>query len=72
MKALFAVGLVVLVLGLVSLVVPLPHTERTGVQLGGVSVGVNTHHSETVSPVVSGLLILVGAGLIAAGKMRKA
>jgi len=68
MKALFAVGLVILILGVASLFVPLPRRERAGVAVGGVSLGVETTHRETVSPIVSGVLILAGAGMMIAGK----
>jgi hypothetical protein len=68
MKALFWIGLVVLILGIVSLVVPIPRNERDGVNVGGVSIGVETRHDEKVSPIVSAVMILGGAGLMIAGK----
>jgi hypothetical protein len=71
MKILFWIGLVVLVLGFASLVVPIPHTEREGFSAGGISMGVETRHSETVSPIISGIMILGGAGMMIAAKMRK-
>jgi hypothetical protein len=67
MKPLFWIGLIVIVLGVGSFLVPIPHSKREGFQAGGVSIGVETQHSETVSPVVSGMLILAGAGLMIAG-----
>jgi hypothetical protein len=70
MKPLFWVGLIVLVLGIFSLVVPIPRTERHGFSAGDVSVGVTTKHDEKVSPVISAGLILAGAGLMIAGKGR--
>ena len=50
MKALFLIGLVVLILGVVSLVVPIPHSEKSGVSVGGVSLGVETRHEEKDTP----------------------
>ena len=70
MKVLFWLGLVVLVLGLASLVVPIPRTEKEGVQAGGISLEVKTKHSETVSPIVSAVMILAGAGMMVAGKRK--
>jgi hypothetical protein len=70
MKAFFWIGLVVLILGIVSLVVPIPHSEREGVNVGGVSLGVETRHEEKVHPVLSAVMILGGLGAIAAGKAR--
>lgn len=70
MKILFFVGLVVLILGIVSLVVPIPRSERGGISVGGVSLGVETRHEEKVHPVLSGVMILGGLGAMAAGKRR--
>jgi len=71
MKILLWVGLGVIVLGLLSLVVPIPHSEREGFSAGGVSVGIQTQHSETVSPIISAVLILGGAGMMIAAKATK-
>lgn len=70
MKALFWIGLVVLALGLASLVVPIPRTEKEGVKAGGIALEVQTKHSETVSPIVSAVMILAGAGMMVAGKRK--
>jgi hypothetical protein len=70
MKALFGIGLALLVLGVVSLLVPIPRHEREGVSLGGVSIGVETRHNEKASPVVSAALLLGGVGLLVAGKRK--
>jgi len=70
MKPLFVVGLVILILGIGSLFVPLPKKERAGLEVGGVSLGVETTHKETVSPIVSGVLILAGAAMMIAGKRK--
>jgi hypothetical protein len=70
MKAVFFTGLAVLILGVVSLVVPIPHRERSGVSVGGVSLGVETRHEEKIHPALSAVLILGGFGAMAAGKRR--
>ncbi len=70
MKAVFWIGMVVLILGIVSLVVPIPRNEREGFKVGGVSVGVETRHEEKVPPFVSALMILGGVGAMVAGKMK--
>jgi hypothetical protein len=70
MKALFWIGMVVLILGIVSLVVPIPRNERKGFQAGGLSIGVETQYEEKVSPFVSAVMILGGVGAMVAGKMR--
>jgi hypothetical protein len=70
MKPLSLIGAVLLVLGVLSFFVPVPHTERHGVSAGDLSVGVKTKHSETVSPIISCVLIVAGAGMLIAGRAR--
>ena len=70
MRALFWIGMVVLSLGIVSLVVPIPRSEREGFKAGGVSVGIETRHDEKVSPFVSAAMILGGVGAMVAGKVK--
>ena len=38
-------GLIVVVLGIASLLVPIPHTEKHGIKAGGVNIGVETIQS---------------------------
>ncbi len=71
MKILFWIGLVVLVLGFVSLVVPIPHTQRQGIKAGDVSIGIEPQSDEKVPPLVSAVMILGGAGLMIAGKRKQ-
>ena len=59
-----------LILGVASLLVPIPRNERDGFKVGGVSMGVETQHSEKLSPIVGGAMILAGAGMMIAGKRR--
>jgi hypothetical protein len=70
MRILFWVGLVALALGIVSFVVPIPRTEQAGVKAGGISIGVETRRQEKVSPVVSVILILGGAGMMLLRKAK--
>jgi hypothetical protein len=70
MKPLFWIGLVLLILGVVSLLVPIPRNQRDGVSVGGVSIGIETRHDEKAPPVVSAALILGGVGLMIAGRGR--
>jgi hypothetical protein len=68
MKTLFGVGLVVVVLGIMSFFVPIPHTEHHGVSAGDLHVGVNTEHSDRMPPAVSIVLVVAGAGMMIAGR----
>jgi hypothetical protein len=67
MKTLLFAGLILVVLGIASLVVPIPHSETEGIKVGGASIGVQTSHSERVSPILSVVLIAGGIALTIAG-----
>ena len=68
MKPLFVVGLIVLVLGVALLFVPIPHSESHGIKAGDVNIGVKTTEHERLSPVISVVIIVAGAGLMLAGR----
>ena len=67
MKPLMIVGILLLVLGIASLFIPIPHNENEGINAGDVHIGVQVRHDEKVSPIVSAVLILGGVGLMFAG-----
>ena len=67
MKILLFAGLLLLVLGIASLVVPIPHSESQGIKVGDTNIGVHTSHSERVSPIISAVLIAGGIALAIAG-----
>ena len=62
--------MIVLILGIVSLVVPIPRNEREGFKAGGNSVGIETRHEHTVSQFVSAVMIFGGIGTMVAGKTK--
>ncbi len=70
MKMLFWTGLVLLILGITSLFVPIPHNDREGISAGDMSIGVKVRHDEKVSPIISGVLVLGGVGLMIAGARK--
>jgi len=70
MKTVFWIGLAVLILGLASLFVPFPQREHHGVEVGGADIGIETQHSEKVSPIISVVLIGAGAVMMIAGGKR--
>lgn len=72
MKALFGIGLVVLILGIASFFIAVPQKEDHGIEIGDAKIGVQTEHKEKISPVISGVLILGGVGMMIAGKVRTA
>jgi hypothetical protein len=67
MRVLLWVGLVVLILGIASLFVAIPRTEREGLKAGDIDIGIQTHHNERVSPLISAVLIAGGIVLMIAG-----
>jgi hypothetical protein len=71
MKILLFAGLLLIVLGIASLIVPIPHSETEGIKVGNTSLGVQTNHSERVSPVISIVLIAGGIALSIAGARTK-
>jgi len=59
---------VIVVLGILSFFVPVPHTEGHGLDAGDIHVGVNTHHDDMLPPYVGVILIVVGGGLMVASR----
>ena len=70
MKPLMVVGILLLVLGIASLFVPIPHNENQGISAGDVHIGVQVRHDEKVSPIISAVLIIGGVGLMFAGARK--
>jgi hypothetical protein len=71
MKILLYAGLLLVALGIVSLVVPIPHTETEGIKVGSANFGIQTSHSERVSPIISVVLIAGGIALSIAGARKR-
>lgn len=63
MKALRMVGLLLLVLGFLSLIVPLPHRERHGIKVGDAQFSIQTESTEKLPSAVG--VILIGGGVVA-------
>ena len=72
MRPLAIVGLVVLILGILAFVVPIPTSETHGAKIGDASVGITTRHNEKLSPAVGGVLCVAGAVLLIAGSRKSA
>jgi hypothetical protein len=67
LKILLFAGLLLVVLGIASLVVPIPHSDTHGIKIGDANIGVQTSHSERMSPIISVVLIAGGIALTIAG-----
>jgi hypothetical protein len=57
------VGALLLVLGLLSFVVPIPHRENHGIKIGDAKIGVQTESSEKLPPAVG--IVLLAGGVVA-------
>jgi len=62
MKSLYIVGVVLLLLGVLSFVVPIPHREDHSVKIGDAKIGIQTESSEKVPTAVS--VVLLGTGVL--------
>ena len=63
MKTLPIIGVLLLVLGALSFVVPVPHHEDHGVKIGDAKLSVQTESSEKLPPAVG--IVLLGGGILA-------
>jgi len=62
MKNLALVGVLLLVLGLLSFFIPLPHRENHDLKIGDTKIGVQTESREKLPPAV-GIVLLAGGAL---------
>jgi hypothetical protein len=63
MKALAIVGVVLVLLGVLSFIIPVPHQQDHNVKIGDTKVGIQTQTSEKVPVAAS--IALIGAGVVA-------
>jgi hypothetical protein len=57
------IGVILLLLGLLSFVVPIPHSENHAVKIGDAKIGVQTQSNEKLPPAVG--IILIAGGVLA-------
>ena len=72
MRALLFVGIALLILGIASLFVTIPHRETQGVKIGDAQFGIQTQTSERIPVPVSVALIVGGVVLVAVGARSRA
>ena len=70
MRPLALIGVVVLVLGILSFVVPIPTSKTHELRAGDASIGVITHSDEKLSPAIGGVLCAAGVVLLVAGSRK--
>jgi hypothetical protein len=72
MRALVLLGVVVLVLGVLAFIVPVPSSETHGAKIGDTTIGVTTHTRKKLPPVVGGVLCVAGAVMLISGTRKGA
>jgi hypothetical protein len=72
MRPLALIGLVVLVLGILAFVVPIPTSNTHEAKVGDATIGITTHQTQKLSPAVGGVLCAVGAVVMIAGSRKSA
>ncbi len=70
MRSIVLVGIVVLVLGVLAFIVPIPSSNTHGAEIGDTTIGVTTHTTKRLPPVVGGVLCVAGAALLIAGARK--
>ena len=70
MKAVTIIGIVLLLLGVLSFVVPLPHREEHSVKIGDAKFGVQTQNSERIPLAASIVIVAAGAACLIAGSRK--
>ena len=65
MRALLVIGVLLIILGIVSLFVGVPHRQSSGIKVGGAQIGVQTQTWERI-PLPASIAIIAGGVLLAA------
>lgn len=70
MKTMQIIGVFLILLGVLSFVVPVPHQEDHSVKIGDAKLGVQTEHSEKLPPAVGIVLVVSGVVALAVGSRK--
>ena len=70
MRPLAWIGIVILVLGILAFIVPVPASHSHSIKVGDASLGVTTHTDEKLSPALGGVLCAAGVVLLVAGTRK--
>lgn len=70
MKPLAVLGVVLLILGILAFIVPVPISHSHELKAGDASIGVTTHHDEKLPPVAGGLMCAAGVVLLLVGSRK--
>jgi uncharacterized protein YjeT (DUF2065 family) len=67
MKGLTIIGVVLVLLGVLSFVVPVPHREEHSLKIGDAKIGVQTQDNQKLPPAVGIVLVVAGVGILVLG-----
>ena len=67
MRALFWLGLLILVVGVASFFVALPEKHNEGIRVGDARIGVEETTNHKLPPWAGGILVVGGIGMMIAG-----
>lgn len=71
MKILNIIGVVVLLLGVLSFFVPVPHQEEHSVKIGDAKLGVQTQSSERIPIAASLVIVAAGTACLIFGSRKQ-
>jgi hypothetical protein len=71
MKAISLIGAVLLLLGVLSFVIPIPHKETHNLKIGDAKFGVQTEESQRLPIAASVTMVGAGALLLVVGLQKK-
>jgi hypothetical protein len=69
MRALLVIGILLIVLGVISLFVGIPRRHSSGIKIGGAEIGVQTRTSERM-PLPASIAVILGGVALAALSAR--
>lgn len=70
MKGLTIVGVLLLILGVLSFIVPIPQREEHSMKIGDAKIGVQTENSQKLPPAVGVVLVVAGVAVLALGSRK--
>jgi len=70
MKGLTIVGVLLLILGVLAFLVPLPQREEHSMKIGDAKIGVQTESSQKLPPAVGVVLVVAGVAVLALGARK--
>ena len=71
MKGLTIVGVVLLILGVLSFIIPIPQREEHSMKIGDAKIGIQTENSQKLPPAVGVVLIVAGVAVLALGARKR-